>query len=282
MEPGHPPVNRRRPCAVLGWARSSGYDPPVPVSAEARQLLRWLDEPDTAAPLAGVRRMTAWRRRWGDAVHPQRVRRRRQIGLAALSPRPRLSQPAAGHASDPSLWRGVPVTRITQVWSADLTDIRWWSGCGSVVAVSDGFRRSVLSWALSITRAVRCGVEALEQAWHWGRPERCHTAPGAPCTSQELTARRQAGGVQSRMEGRGRALDHVCVARWWRRVKDEAVDLRDDHTVWDARHGLARSGVFDHGERRHPALGDRTPAAIDPGWARGQSLARAQAVNGGA
>ena len=274
-------MSRRRPCAVLGLGRSRGYDPPVPVSAEARQRRRWLDEPDTAAPLAGVRRMTAWRRRWGSAVHPQRVRRR-QMGLAALSPRPRLSQPAAGHARDPSLWRGVPVTRITQGWSAARTEMRWWSGCVSVVAVREWCRRSVRSWALSSTRAVRCGVAALEQAWPGGRPERCHTAPGAPLTSQALTARRQAGGVQSRREGRGRALDHGCVARWWRSVKDAAVDLRDDHTVWDARPGLARSGVFDHGERRHPALGDRTPAAIDPGWARGQSLARAQAVNGGA
>ena len=113
----------------------------------------------------------------------------------------------------------------------------------------------------------------------WGRPERCHTAPGAQCTSQELTARLQAGGVQIRMDGRGWALDHVCVERWWRRVKYEEVYRRDDQTVWDARHGLARYCVFDHGERLHQALGYRTPAAIYQGWDRGQSRARAKAFN---
>jgi putative transposase len=123
-------------------ARSSLYDQPVPVSAEDLQLMRLLDEPYTAAPFYGVRRMTAWLRGLGYAVNAKRVRRRlRQLGLIARYPTPRLSQPAQGHAIYPYLLRGVTVTRVNQVWSADLTDVRLEAGFVSLVAVIDWFSR---------------------------------------------------------------------------------------------------------------------------------------------
>jgi putative transposase len=36
LEPGHPQLSLRQQCALLGLARSSWYDQPVPVSAEDR------------------------------------------------------------------------------------------------------------------------------------------------------------------------------------------------------------------------------------------------------
>jgi putative transposase len=107
-----------------------------------------------------------------------------------------------------------------------------------------------------------CCVEALEQALGQGRPALLHTERGGQLTSQAFTARLKEGGIQIRMAGRGRALDHVCVERWWRSVKSEEGYRRDDQTVWDARHGVARSCAFDHGERRPQALGYRPPAAV--------------------
>ena len=64
------------------------------------------------------------------------------------------------------------------------------------------------------------------------------------------------------MDGRGRALDHVCSERLWRSVKQEAVYLRDDQSVWDARHSLAQYCGCDHEERLHQAWGYRTPATV--------------------
>jgi putative transposase len=104
--------------------------------------MRWLDEPYTATPLYGVRRMTAWLRGQGSAVHRQRgARRRHRRGLEARSPQPRLSQPAAGPTIYPDLWRGVTVERVQQVWSADITDSRLQAGFVSRVAVMDGCSR---------------------------------------------------------------------------------------------------------------------------------------------
>jgi putative transposase len=66
--------------------------------------------------------------------------------------------------------------------------------------------------------------------------------------------------VQISMDGRGRALNHVFVERLWRSVKDEEVSQRDDHTVLDARHGLARYCTCYNEERLPSGTPLRTPA----------------------
>jgi putative transposase len=263
VEPGHPRISLRRQCVLLGLARWSLYYQPVRDRAENLQLMRLLDEQYTATPFYGVRRMTAWLRSLGYAVNPKRVRRLlRQMGLEAIYAKPRLSQPAAGHTIYPYLLRGVTVDRINHVWSADITYIRLQSGFVYLVAVIDWFSRYVLSWAISITMDVPFCLEALEQALARGQPEIFNTDQGAQFTSQAFTARLQKGGMQISMDGRGRALDNVFVERLWRSVKYEEVYLRDYHSVWEARQGLAQYFVFYNEERLHQALGYRTPAAV--------------------
>ena len=210
--------------------------------------------------------MTAWLRHQGYAVNPKHIRRLlRQLGLEAIYPKPRLSQPAAGQRIYPYLLRGVTIGRVNQVWSADITYIRLATGFVYLVAVIDWFSRDVLSWAVSITMDVAFGVEALEQALRQGQPEIFKTDQGAQCASVAFTERLQKGGVRISMDGRGRALDNVFVERLWRSVKQEEVYLRDDQSAWDARQSLARYVAFYHGARLHQALGYRTPAAVYQG-----------------
>ena len=115
-------MSLRRQCALLGLARGHLYDQPVSEHEENLQLMRWLDEPYSATPFYGVRRMTAWLRSRGYVVNPKRVRRLlRPMGLAAIYAKPRLRLPAAGHVISPYLLRGVPVARVNQGWSADIT-----------------------------------------------------------------------------------------------------------------------------------------------------------------
>jgi putative transposase len=266
VEPEHPQLSLRRQCALLGLARGNWYYRPVGVSEQDLQLMRLLDEQYTATPFYGVRRMTAWLRSRGHRVNPKHVRRLlRAMGLAAIYPKVRLSQPVEGHTIYPYLLRGVRVSRVNQVWSADITYIRLQSGFVYLVAVIDWFSRYVLSWAVSITMDVRFCVEALERAFRWGRPEVFNTDQGAQFTSQAFTARLQEGGVRISMDGRGRALDNVFVERLWRTVKSEEVYLRDYHSVRDARQGLTGYFAFYNHERLHQALGYRTPATVYQG-----------------
>ena len=225
--------------------------------------MRVLDEPYTATPFYGIRRMTAWLRSRGYAVNHKRVARlRRQMGVEAIYPKPRLSQPAAGQVIYPYLLRGVTVNRVNQVWSADITYVRLAGGLVYLVAGMDWFSRYVRSWAVSITMDVACCVAALEQAIRHGQPEIFNTDQGAQFTSLAFTERLKKGGIRISMDGRGRALDHVCVERLWRSVKYEEVYLRDYQSVWDARQSVARYFGFYNEARLHQALGYRTPAAV--------------------
>ena len=116
IEPAHPQLSVRQPCALLGLARSTLYDQPLGENGENLHLMRVLDEPYTVTPLYGVRRMTAWLRGQGYGVNRKRVARlMHKMGLEALYPKPRLSQPAAGHTIDPYWLRGVRVDRVNQV-----------------------------------------------------------------------------------------------------------------------------------------------------------------------
>ena len=280
IEPGHPQVSIRRQCALLGLARWSLYYRPVSEDEENLQLMRLLDEQYTATPFYGMRRMTAWLRSRGYVVNHKRVRRLlRQMGLEAIYPKPRLSQPAEGHVIYPYLLRGVTVARANQVWSTDITYVRLQHGFVYLVAVMDWFSRYVLSWALSITMDVPFCLEALEQALARGQPEIFNTDQGAQFTSRAFTERLQKGGVRISMDGRGRALDNVFVERLWRSVKWEEVYLRDYQSVGDARQHLARYFGFYNRERLHQALGYRTPAAVYHDADSSLELARAHVFN---
>jgi putative transposase len=43
------------------------------------------------------------------------------LGIEAVYPKPKLSQPGAGHRIYPDLLRGVGTDRVNQVWSTDIT-----------------------------------------------------------------------------------------------------------------------------------------------------------------
>ena len=202
---------------MRGLARGRWDEQPVGPSAADVERRRRLDRQDTAPPVDGRRRRPAGRRSPGEAgQHPRVGRVLRQLGVEAIDPQPRLSPPAAGQVSSPARWRGFPVNRVHQVWRAESPDVRLAGGWVSLVAVLDWCSRDGRSWAVASTMAVACGVEAWEPALRQGQPERFTTDPGAQCTSLACTGRLTPEGLRISMEGRGRALDQVCVERWWR------------------------------------------------------------------
>jgi putative transposase len=91
--------------------------------------MRLLDEQYTRTPFYGVRRMTAWLRAQGDVVNHKRVARLlHTMGLETLYTTPRTSQAQPGHRVYPYVLRGVPIIRVNQVWSTDITYIRLQGG----------------------------------------------------------------------------------------------------------------------------------------------------------
>ena len=263
IEAAHPQISIARQCDLVGLPRSTYYYHTQGESAENLTLMRLLDQQYTDTPYYGIRRMTAWLRSQGYAVNHKRVARLlHTMGLETIYPKPRLSQPHPAHRVYPSLLRGVPITRVNQVWSTDITYIRLHGGFIYLVAVMDWFSRSVLSWAVSITMDVSFCLEALDQALEVARPDIVNTAQGAQFTSHDFTERLAAAGILISMDGRGRALDNVFVERLWRTVKYEEVYLKEYETPREAMQGLATFFVRYNEWRQHQALDYRTPAAI--------------------
>jgi putative transposase len=225
--------------------------------------MRLLDQQYTETPYYGVRRMTAWLRSQGYAVNHKRVARLlRTMGLETIYPKPRLSEPHPAHRVYPYLLRGVPIIRVNQVWSTDITYIRLHNGFIYLVAVMDWFSRYVLSWSVSITMDVGFCLEALEQALEVARPDIFNSDQGAQFTSLDFTGRLTAAGIQISMDGRGRALDNVFVERLWRTVKYEEVYLKDYETPREAMQGLSTFFVHYNERRQHQSLEYQTPASV--------------------
>jgi putative transposase len=210
-----------------------------------------------------VRRRTAWLRHQGHQVHVKRVRRLwRQMGLMAVYPKPRLSQPGAGAQLSPSLLTGVKIERPDPVWSPDIPYVRLSHGLVYLVALMDWYSRYVLAWEVSVTLDSSLCVSALERALIRAPPAIFTSDQGAQVTSRAFTKPWLGHGVLISMDGRGRVVDNIFVERLWRSVKDEEVYLKDYRSVPEAMNGWQGDLEFYHRERIHQSLTYQPPAAV--------------------
>jgi putative transposase len=268
VERYHPAISIRRQCELLGVNRSGLYYEPVGESEENLLLMRLLDEQYTRTPFYGSRKMTEWLVTEGHAVNRKRVSRLMElIGIQAVYPKAKLSQPGEGHRIYPYLLRGAKVERVNQVWSTDITYVRMAQGFLYLVAVMDWFSRFVLSWSLSLTLEVEFCVEALKRALRRGRPDIFNSDQGSQFTSEKFTGELERRQIAISMDGRGRCMDNIFVERLWRSLKYEEVYLKDYASVTEARAGIQRYFRFYNNERLHQSLDYRTPAAIYQGRA---------------
>ncbi len=252
-------------CRVLDIARSTAYyQPAPPVSAEDLDLMRQIDEIYLQWPFYGTRRMRDELHRRGFLVNRKRVQRlMRLMGLQAIYPRRRTSQPAPGHRIYPYLLRGLSIDRPNQVWATDITYIPMAQGFMYLVAILDWHSRRVLSWRLSNTLDTDFCVEALEEALRrYGPPEIFNTDQGAQFTATAFTDVLKRHHVQISMDGKGRWVDNVFVERLWRSIKYEDIYLKAYETPVALRAGLDRYFRFYNTQRGHAALDRQTPDEV--------------------
>ena len=231
--------------AFLAW-RSGVYRPRKLANDNDAALMRWIDEPATAWPFLGSRRMTAMLRGEGVFVNRKRVQRlMRLMGIAALGPRPRTSKPH-GHKIYPYLLRNLTIERANHVWAADITYIPIGRGFLYLVAIIDWASRAVLGWRLSNTMDVSFCLAALEEALaKFGKPEIFNTDQGSQFTSAAFTGALADAGIAFSMDGRGRWMDNVFIELPWRSLKYEDVHLKSYADGREAARGIA-DGSLSH------------------------------------
>ena len=254
----------RRQCEILRVNRSGFYYEPAPTSPEDLALMRRIDALHLKFPFYGSRKLAIELKKEGRDVNRKRVQRlMRLMGLEAIAPKPKTSEPHPEHATYPYLLRGLTICRANQVWAADITYIPMKAGFVYLVAIIDWYSRRVLSWRLSNTLDPSFCVEALEEALaRFGKPEIFNNDQGAQFTADAFTGVLRERGVAISMDGRGRCLDNVFVERLWRSLKYEEVYLHVYDSVPEARDAIGRYLDFYNDERPHQALGYQTPAAF--------------------
>ena len=103
LDRAHSDLSIRRQCALLGLARSGVYRKPRPANDDDLEVMRRIDALFTARPFFGARRIARTLSE-GFQIDRKRVRRlMRRMGIEALGPKPRTSNPAPGHKIYPGL-----------------------------------------------------------------------------------------------------------------------------------------------------------------------------------
>ena len=260
----HSQLSIRRQCELLGLARSGVYRVTAPANDNDLAVMRKLDELFTAWPFLGSRRMAQMLKAEGLAINRKRVQRlMREMGIAALGPKPTTSKPEPGHKIFPYLLRNMTIERVNQVWAADITYVPVGRGFLYLVAIMDWTSRAVLGWRLSNTMDVSFCVAALEEALQrYGRPEIFNTDQGSQFTSGAFTGVLITAGIQISMDGRGRWMDNVFIERLWRSLKHEDIYLKGYGDGREAKAGIREWIRFYNETRLHQALGYRAPMAV--------------------
>src|SRR5205823_3570663 len=249
-----PSPSIRRQCALLGVARSRVYRPPRPANDNDLALMRRIDDLYTAWPFLGSRRMAALRRAEGQRINRKRVQRlMRQMGIAALGPKPRTTKPAPGHKIFPYLLRELVIERPNHVWAADITYVPIGRGFLYMVAIietggsqfTSGDFTGMLAGAgirismdgrgrwIATGRAVRCWLGGCRTRWmsgsalrRWrrrspGSASRKSSTPTRACPGegrgqpihQRGLHRHAGGGRHPPLDGRAEPLDRQRVHR---------------------------------------------------------------------
>jgi len=184
----------------------------------------------------------------------------KELGLKAIYPEPKTSQPNKEHKKYPYLLRSLEITHINQVWASDITYIKYRGSFMYLVAIIDIYTRKVLSWRLSNTIDSHFCCECLSEAISFfGVPEIFNTDQGSQFTCSEFIEILNAHNIQISMDGKGRALDNVYIERIWRTLKYENIFLYDYGTVKELRKGIDRFFKFYNTERFHQSLNYKTP-----------------------
>ena len=259
IDPEHTQLSILRQCELLSISRAGYYYQPSGIGEENQQLMRLIDAEYTRHPFYGYRKITHWLRSEGYLVNKKRIQRLMGLlGLAAIVPKPNLSKPHPSHPIYPYLLRGVPIERVNQVWSADITYIPLHPGWMYLVAVIDWFSRYVLAWEVSNTLDTDFCLVALERALKQGTPSIFNTDQGVQFTSAAFTGRLLQSKIAISMDGRGRALDNIFIERLWRTVKYEEVYPNDYSSLALGRQRLDAYFPFYNTERFHQALEEIT------------------------
>ncbi len=277
-------IPRAVACRALGVSRSwfyKHYGGELPPRAARRELLKAevarlfrLHEGKYGSP-----RITADLQEAGWRVSEDTVAAlMREQGLAARRKKKRkaTTRPGKGRWRAPDLVkRDFPAARINQKWYGDHTEIRTDEGKLHLASVLDAGSRRVLGFALSEHHDARnaYGALAMAVAVRGGSVPGVimHTDQGGEYTAGLFRQACRRLSISQSMGRPGSALDNAVIESWHSTLEFELRQAEHFATRAAARAGVA-AWIDDYNrQRRHSALGMRSPVDYEQALARGEA-----------
>lgn len=260
-------VSVRQSCAILGLSRSWYYQAEEEMPSAADTALRArIEEIVVEFPGYGYRRVTETLHREDQTINHKRVLRimREESLLCQLKHRWVTTTDSRHELGNyPNRIKGLVVTRLNQVWVADLTYVRLARGFVYLAAILDACSRKVIGWALSRWIDTAVALRALEHALATRKVSAGlihHSDHGVQYASGAYVARLQEHGIAISMAAIGNPYENAQAESFFKTLKTEEVYLKEYEGFADAERQLGHfiDAVYNH-KRLHSSLHYRPP-----------------------
>ncbi len=221
-------------------------------------------------PAYGYRRVQVELRKQGWEVNHKRVLRlMRADNLLCLRRRKFILTTDSKHGLRiyPNLAKDMVLTRINQLWVADITYIRLQVEFVYLAVVLDAFSRRCIGWALQHSLEAALVLEALRRALRQRRPRPGlvhHSDRGVQYASLDYTARLEQHGIRISMSRRGNVYDNARAESFIKTLKYEEVYRTEYRNLEEAKASIKTflEKIYNQ-ERLHSALGYRPPLEFE-------------------
>jgi putative transposase len=261
-------------CALAGVSRA-GYYRAWQASAPLEQDTALRDAIQRIAVTTrryGYRRIAKALRREGWVANHKRVLRLMRLdNLLCLRHKPFVpvtTDSNHGWQIVPNLARGLEVTKIDQLWVADITYIRLAEEFAYLAVILDAFSRKVVGWSLADHLRASMAIEALAAALQERRPAPGtlihYSDRGIQYACGEYMALLRTHGIQPSMSRVGNPYDNAKAESFMKTLKAEEVDGRDYRNIQMAQEQIGDFITNVYNRRRlHSALNYCSPEEFE-------------------